>query len=252
MHPVQSAPTPVEKPSVSHDHAATPAFGKKGINWKALATAAGLAGAGLLLHQIPKQKVTGKWLISSDWKDIARVILGIGTVQKVNEGFGWKPPAWLGAIETVAIMNPIATGILTHTGGFSFKMLGDTVVMSALLAPMVQLTTYINETAIPWTKENLKIPSWVPQVGITAGMIYLGLKVYPKVLKGLYSLEWFKKLAQEESQAMTATVGAITCSRACCAGSILCLTEIGEMLTALKNSITGKSTDERTHSHDHH
>lgn len=234
-------PAAPEKTDQPHDHAAHAGKLSKSARWKSLAMAAGFAGLGLLLHKMPQQLGSQKYLISSDWKDIARIVFGIATVQKVNQALDWKPKPWMAAIEAVAIMNPIAFGVLKANGAINWKTFIQSAVMGGLLAPVVQLSATINNKTIPWLKEKFNIPVWIPRLAMIAGMVAFGMKVYPRLYNGLgetgiLGKEIKKEVTEKIKQAAEmATANALVCYRACCAGSIFCLTEIGEIVASIHN-----------------
>ncbi|MBY0402310.1 MAG: hypothetical protein K2X66_00285 [Cyanobacteria bacterium] len=227
----------------SHQHE-TQAAPQKGMQRvKSLAIAGGLIATGLLLHRLPKAESKTIHMLSSDWKDWARIVLGIGAVQKINEGMNWKPPAWLSAIEAVAVMNPIANG-------FNMKSFTQIAVMGPLLAPIVQLSSWINNKGIPKLKENFNIPTWIPRTVMTVGMVFVGFKLYPQVynriaesgILGNAAKEEVKsllKFAKDNNYSRAQVFGSVgmTCYRACCAGSIFCLNEIGEIVGSFINSM---------------
>jgi hypothetical protein len=234
----------------THDHGAENA---KPSRWKALAKAVGLIGFGLALHSLPARKSSlGSPLISSDWKDIARIVLGIGAVQQINKALDWKPAPWLSAIQAVAVMNPIATGVLTKEGLLSLRNLGQIAVMSVLVAPLVQISATLDKKVLPKLKEDWGIPSWIPRLGMMVGMMGAGLYAYPKMFnwvsrqtimgRPLLGQQAMKDaLHQLQHAKENAAAGAIMCYRNCCAGSIVCLSELGEILSSFMNGVTGKN-----------
>jgi hypothetical protein len=248
--PVQTNPNENKPSGHTHDHSAETA---KPSRWKSLAKAVGLIGFGLALHSLPARKSSlGAPLISSDWKDIARIVLGIGAVQQINKALDWKPAPWLSAIQAVAVMNPIATGVLTKEGLLSLRNLGQIAVMSVLVAPLVQLSATLDKKVLPKLKEDWGIPSWIPRVGMMVGMMAAGLYAYPKMFnwvsrqtilgRPLLGQKAMKDaLHQLEHAKENAAAGMIMCYRNCCAGSIVCLSELGEILSSFMNGVTGKN-----------
>jgi hypothetical protein len=241
---------PKQSSEHTHDHSAENA---KPSRWKALAKAVGLIGFGLALHSLPARKSSlASPFISSDWKDIARIVLGIGAVQQINKALDWKPAPWLSAIQAVAVMNPIATGVLTKEGLLSLRNLGQIAVMSVLVAPLVQLSATLDKKVVPKLKEDWGIPAWIPRVGMMVGMMAAGLYAYPKMFNWVSRQTLFGQpllgqqamkdaLHQLEHAKENAAAGMIMCYRNCCAGSIVCLSELGEILSSFMNGVTGKN-----------
>lgn len=195
-----------------HEHPETSEMPKakgpwvKRIRWKSLAAAAGLFLAGRWLHVSLKETsaplLQEARLFSADWKDWACLVLGIITVDKINKGFDWKPPAWLGAVVATAVMHPLAVG-------FSWAGLKQMVTMAPLVAVIVETNNFLNNKLGPLLDEKFHIPQLVTKVAISAGMIATGLAVAGRLFLGV-------------------------CLRGCCTGSVICFTELAEIFAGLK------------------
>jgi hypothetical protein len=221
-NPVQERVTPEPKPAVQspahqhphpHPHAETkasnpePAKGwgarLKRIGWKNLATAAGLFLGGRALYKVlPSKAAQSARILSADWKDWARLVMGIVTVDQINKGFNWKPPGWLGGMEAAAVLHPLAVG-------FSTAGMRQLFWMAPLVGAVVGANNVLNDRLGPWLKENANIPELVSKVAISAGMITLGVLAAGRLFMGV-------------------------CLRGCCTGSMICFTEIAEMFAGLK------------------
>lgn len=173
-----------------------------------LVGAVGLFTAGMLLHQLPVRTVPGvRFLLPTDWKVWGRVILGIITVNKVNKALDWQPPPWLGGMEAVSVITPL-------TMRFGPGTLKQLVLMAPVVAVVVQVASALNDWVTDPLKERFQIPRLVTRLGISLGLAAIGLK-------------FSKMLGIGGAVAMT-------CARGCTPGSIVCLSEVGEMISGMK------------------
>lgn len=173
--------------------------------------AAGLFTVGMLLHHLPVRTVPGvRFLLPTDWKVWARVILGIITVNKVNKALDWQPPPWLGGIEAVSVITPL-------TMRFGPGTLKQLVLMAPVVAVVVQAASVLNDWVTDPLKERFHIPRLVTRLGISLGLAAIGLK-------------FSKMLGIGGAVAMT-------CARGCTPGSIVCLSEVGEMFSGMKSGM---------------
>ncbi|MDX2084577.1 MAG: hypothetical protein SFZ03_04230 [Candidatus Melainabacteria bacterium] len=196
----------------------------KATPWNAsrLAVAALLVLTGMLTHQLPAiAPKVGKTWMPVDWKPYARIGLGIAAVHELNQALGWKPPPWLGALEAVGVINPLALGLSVGT-------VAQGVVMAPLVAGTVQLSQKLCQ-ALDHRLEGRNVPPWVPRLGVSLGLSAVGMAVYPKLFGA------FKKMLPEVIQAeinrgrAAAGVVMATCPRGCSPGSIVCLSEMAEI-----------------------
>lgn len=179
---------------------------------KLLGKAAFLFSLGMLLRTLPARTLARPTLIPVDWKAYAKIILGIKTVNAANNAFDFKPPPWLNGIQAVAAITPL-------TMGLSKASLKQFVFIAPLVAAVVQSAVILNKKATPVLKEKFNIPPLATQLAISTGMIGLGAVASHKLLKNLGM----------------GAAAVMTCARGCSPGSIICLSEAGEMLGTLKN-----------------
>ncbi len=199
---------------------------KKGRQGEKFVEAGLLFTLGMLTHQLPARVRPGKSWLPSDWKTYFRIGLGIVIVQKINQAMDWKPPAWLGALEAVTVINPLALGV-------SKKSMAQYVVMAPLVTGVVQLASLINKKLAPMLELDWAVPSWVTQLGISIGMGALGVIAYPRIFKAIASKGLLGKVIQSEALkggALATGTAMVTCARGCSPGSIICLSETAEML----------------------
>ena len=209
---------------------------------KKLLTAAGLVGLAAVSHKssLPV-RVPGdgfKTILPVDWKVWARVLMGISAVHQVNQAFEWKLPPWLGALETLVVVNPLAAG-------FQVGATLQTVVMAPLVMGVVQGVSAISNRVEAPLKQDWNIPPIVTQVGLTTlggvGAFFIYPLFYKMVAQtGIIGKELKQQAEKSASAFATATFS--TCARGCSPGSFICLGELadigGSMGLWLKNKFS--------------
>lgn len=210
----------------------TPAAKEKLSPWQAtgkILGSLGLLGVGMLLHQLPP-RLPGdglKTILPSDWKIWARVLLGIQAIHQMNQAVSWNPPPWLGALEAVAIINPLAVG-------FSKNAIKQTVVMAPVVAAVVQGASLLRQTVAPTPANQGQCQSTplLLQAGITIGLGIAAMMAYPWIYKRVASTgiigQELKAKASQEASAFASTTFA-TCARGCSPGSFICLSELSDI-----------------------
>lgn len=153
----------------------------------------------------------------------------------------------VGAVESVGIINTIVSFPDPRRGIGLFAM------MAPLVAAVVGVTNLASERVTPWLNDKLKqkshgryaLPPMLSKLVLSIGSMSLGFWAYPKIYRVLAETGWWMgRQAKEEIKRAgeTASMGLIAmCSRGCCA-SVICLTELGEIVGGLINSLTGKNT----------
>lgn len=211
-----------------HESHLTPVAGKRNIDVKGILGAAGLFGVGMLLHQLPARlpKDGLKTLLPSDWKVWARVLLGISAVHKLNNALDLELPPWLGALEAVAIINPLAVG-------FTLNNLKQTAVMAPLVAGVVQGASSLTDKISKPIDENMNVPPIFTRLLLSIGIGIGAVLTYPRIYKsiastGIIGKELKEKAAQGGSAFASATFA--TCARGCSPGSFICLSEMADMV----------------------
>ena len=188
---------------------------------KSLATAAGYLLAALMLRRFPSQATRFKW-ISPDWKDWAKIALGIGIVNQVNRAANRKPPTWLNAIETVAVVNPLMLG---------WAGLRQIPAMATLVAGLVTGTNYLSDRAEPLAEQYLNLPDKATRAALSAVATVLGVASYPWMARsGVMGSAIREKAALSQG----ASAASVICAR-CGGAHVLCMTDIGEFLGAMGN-----------------
>jgi hypothetical protein len=205
-----------QKPE-KHEHKAT-----TGSRLGSLLAFGGLITGALLLHRLPGRNTFS--LISSDWKDWARIVMGVLAVGSLNKALDWKPPTWLAALETVGVIAPLALG-------FKADGLKQLLVMAPLVAGVVTGAAKLHEAVDKKLEQEYKIPPLVTRLAISVGMAILGLKLYPVILKQVAKTGFLGQEIQKNANKAAVGIGTIVCSRGCCTSAI-CLSEIGEMAGA--------------------
>lgn len=214
---------------------------------KAMAMAAGLFGTGMLLHRLPQRMPLDGWktILPADWKVWARVFLGLGAVQKTNQALDWHLPPWLSALETIAVVNPLAAG-------FSVNNLKQTAIMAPLVMAVVQGAHVVSQKAEKPARENFGIPTLATQLGLTSLTGLGAMLIYPPIYKaiaksGVLGKDLKQKAAESASAFATATFA--SCARGCSPGSFICLSELadvgGSLGLWLKDKLTGQKTNQK-------
>jgi cytochrome c553 len=189
---------------------------------KALGLAAAFLANALLLRRIPAHTSSFKWL-SSDWKDWAKIGLGVAGVNQFNKAINWHPPAWLGALETVALINPIMLGR---------KGLPQLPGMAVLVSSMVGATNFLSNRAEPFLEDKLNMPPGLTRFILSVGTTILGLAAYPAVARSGALGASAKEQAQSN---LAAASGMTACARCGGAHGLICMTDIGEFFGAIGN-----------------
>lgn len=206
----------------------TPAASSPKHRLKKLVEAVGLLGVGMLLHRLPARvpKDGFKTVLPTDWKVWARVLLGIDAVHKLNQAFEWRLPPWLGALEAVAVINPMAVG-------FSAKGLKQTAVMAPVVAGVVQGASLLHQKIAKPVQEQCQVSPLISQIGITLGLGLMSMLAYPKLYKLIASTGIIgKELKQEAAENASAFASATfaSCARGCSPGSFICLSELADIV----------------------
>jgi hypothetical protein len=193
---------------------------------KKLASAVGLFGVGMLLHQLPiRHPGDGfKTLLPADWKVWARVLIGIDVVHKLNQAFNLHLAPWQGALEAITIINPLAAG-------FSKNALKQTAVMAPLVACVVQAAHWTQNRIAKPLQLHWQIAPIITQAMIT-GILGLGaMFAYPHFYRMVASTGIIgKELKQKAiSSATTLTDTFSTCPRGCTPSSFICLSELADI-----------------------
>jgi len=197
-------------------------------------TAAGLLGGALLLRRLPVRPGTFR-LLSSDWKDLARVVLGVGVVAHVNQALDWKPSPAVSALETVSVLTPLSLGL-------NRRMWPQLAVMGALVPGLVSLTSRVSD----WVDQRFEdqSPGFVrllPKLGVAIGGMALGLAVYPRLFGQLARRGVLGSAAQAEAAAggkVLLGAGAAVCVRGCCP-AVFCMSEMGEVAGGMLSWLKG-------------
>lgn len=207
---------------------------------KSLATAGGLFTAAVLLKRLP-ERPSAYTLIPTDWKQWAKAGLGIAGISQLNQGLDWKPPLWLGTLQTVTILTPLLQKL---EAGWLRRF----AILAPLITGLVQVNHWLSETVEGPLEEKLHVPPLVTQLAFSVLTTIVGMKSFPpldKVAEKLFNRSTAKTPMNGTTQSATVATG-ITCARGCCASTV-CLNEIGEYGGALfnwmkdKNAVKGQS-----------
>ncbi len=185
-----------------------------------------------------------KTILPVDWKVWARVLMGISAVHQVNQAFDWKLPPWLAALETLAVVNPLAAG-------FKSGAILQTAVMAPLVMGVVQGVSEINNKVEKPLKQAWNFPPIATQLGLTTLASAGAFIIYPPFYKMVAQTGIIGKALKqqaEKSASAFATATFSTCARGCSPGSFICLGELADIGGSfglwLKNKLS-HNTDSR-------
>lgn len=183
---------------------------------------------GLATHHLPgkvKSPENFKFLLPPDWKSWARVGLGIASVNQLNKGIGWKPPAWATGLLSAGVITPLALRF-SKTTELTF------LLIAPLVATSVQTSQWMNQAFSKDARQKWGVPEPVSRLMISltiGGLGAVSAMAAHKAAPGwnLFGKKIFAPLAnKKEALGAFATQ---TCARGC-TPSIICLSEIGETL----------------------
>jgi hypothetical protein len=188
----------------------------------------------IILKRLPANTVHPQLhspLLSSDWKEWAKVGLGIGAMSQTTQALNWKPPLWLQAMLNVAVVGPMVAGVTKRN-----------VIQSAILAPivagMVQGTQWASEKSEGPLQQKFNIPPPVTHALFSFGMVLAGLRVFPWVNSAI-------PLAKDTTASRAGLMS--TCANGCCS-SLVCVNDIGQLGSSLAHSISPKNNSNATRS----
>ncbi len=217
----------------AHEHPHSEESQEKGMlsRFEHLAEFAGLIMMALLLRKMPRPHVSEFRMFSSNWRDWARITLGVMAVGKLNKVFDWKPAPWMGALETALVITPLALGP---------QGIRQLVVVAPLVMGTVEATNQLNKRLGESLENRYHIPKALTRLVISLAMAIGGIKLYPTLFK--HATQWgllgkkaqiaLKNATRHGSEQLMAGASVILCPRACCS-SLVCMTDIGELIGSL-------------------
>ena len=218
-------PMQMTRPNVQVQAAIQPA--EKPVLLRKLGLAAGMMTTGLLLHRLPASKTSFE-LVSSDWKEWARMGLGIASVNQLNQALQWRPQPWQQALEVVTALTALSKGILTKSGWRHYPLLAISVPL------LVQGTHALNK----WSERKLDetqstLPRWIPRLAITTLSTVGGVFT----LRGVLGSAWYGQVSGQTTGGKTAankalTSGTLVCAR-CGGAHLVCMSEINDMVASI-------------------
>lgn len=211
-----------------HTHAVAQNEGLQRLKHVAVAT--GLLGTALLTHRLPgKIRPGSAFLLTPDPKVWARVFLGVGAAQQINKALDIKPPPWLNAIETVAILHPLMVG-------FSKNYPLEVGVMAPMVAGVVTLANWLTKQSAEPLKEQAGIPPLATRMAISIGLTLASLAVFPKAINLIAKTGILGAVAKETAlQGKNVVLGAVAIGANCGCGNIICVTQMGEVFGGMAN-----------------
>jgi hypothetical protein len=226
------SPAPVRMPSQTPAPASSPSASKGRLSsskrLEHLGKAALFILAALLLRHLPGSptRLQGT-LLSPDWKEWAKVGLGIAGMKQINDTLGWKPPLWLNAMLNVICVNPLVSG-------FAWKNIVQGLMLAPVVGVMAQASHYASDKSEKPLEKYLHIPPLVTRALFSIGTMLAGLKVFPRVNDAI------PRLGPATAGATVETSVVTSCANGCCASAI-CANDMGQLGATLLRSLRGKS-----------
>jgi hypothetical protein len=190
---------------------------------KHLANALLLILAGIIFKRLPPNVVHPRLhtpLLSSDWKEWAKVGLGIGAMNQLMQAFNYKPPLWLQAMLNVMIVGPMVAGVTRRN-------ILQSAILSPFVAMMAQITQWASNKSERPLKEKYNIPPLVTHAVFSFGMVLAGLRLFPWVNGAIPG--------SANTAAASRTGLMSTCANGCCS-SLVCVNDIGQLGASLYRS----------------
>lgn len=178
----------------------------------------------LLLRHLPAShtRMPGT-LLSPDWKEWAKVGLGIAGIGQVNQAMNWHPPLWLSAMTNVILVNPLVAG-------FSKRNLVQGVMLAPFVGALVQGSHWLSDKSEKPLHDYLNIPPLATRAFFSGVTMLAGLKVFPRINNAIPQLDAGAKGAALETGVMT------SCANGCCS-SVICMNDAGQLGTMLVRSV---------------
>jgi hypothetical protein len=178
----------------------------------------------LLLRHLPAShsRMPGT-LISPDWKEWAKVGLGIAGISQVNQAMNWHPPLWLSAMTNVILVNPLVAG-------FSKRNLVQGIMLAPFVGALVQGSHWLSDKAEKPLQDTLNIPPLATRAFFSLITMLAGLKVFPRINNAIPQMDASAKGAALETGVMT------SCANGCCS-SLICVNDAGQLGTMLVRSV---------------
>jgi hypothetical protein len=167
-------------------------------------------------------------LLSSDWKEWAKVFLGIGIVNQVTQAMNVKPPVWLQAMINVMVVGPMAAG-------FTRKNMIQSAILAPVVAGMVQGTQWASNKSEKPLQDHFNISPTVTHALFSFGMVLAGLRIFP----------WVNGAIPGNAGSQAGRTGLIsTCANGCCS-SLICVNDIGQLGSGLVHSLSSHDQSKR-------
>lgn len=229
---------PAKHPPISSQRPSSLSQAANGISASKRLEHAGKAAlfvlSALLLRHLPSSPTRlSNTLLSPDWKEWAKVGLGIAGMKQINDALNWKPPLWLNAMLNVVFINPLVSG-------FAWKNVIQGLILAPVVGVMVQGSHYASSKSEKPLERYLHIPPLVTRAMFSIGTMLAGLKVFPRVSDAI------PRVGPATAGATVETSVVTSCANGCCTSAI-CANDIGQLGATLLRSLRNKS-DQDAHS----
>jgi hypothetical protein len=197
----------------------------------------------VLLRKLPQQTSSFR-LLSTDWKEWAKVLTAIGGLGEFQKAAQWEPPIWLNAMMNVALVTPLVT---------RFNLAN--ILQGAIIAPFVgglaSLNNYLGDKAEKPAQKYLHLSPTVTHFALSALTTLTGIAILPGIGKAIpppakswpgQNLSKGTTGVKTNNSATRASVGTV-CANGCCA-SLICANDVGQMGSAVLDSYQNRNKKE--------
>ncbi|WP_373531380.1 hypothetical protein [Vampirovibrio sp.] len=198
-----------------------------------VAKGSGLVLSALLLKKLPKQTSSFR-LLSTDWKEWAKVLTAIAGLGEFQKAAKWEPPIWLNAMMNVALVTPLVTR-------FNLSNVIQGVIVAPFVGGLASLNHYLGDKAEQPAQKYLHLSPTVTHFALSAVSTLAGLAILPGIAKAIPqpAKSWpgqnsAKTGTGAENTAARASTGTL-CANGCCA-SLICANDVGQMGSAVMDS----------------
>lgn len=205
-----------------------------------MAKGTGLLISTVLLKKLPKHNSDFR-LLSTDWKEWAKVLTAIGGLGEFEKAAQWEPPIWLNAMMNVALVTPLVTR-------FNLANMLQGAIIAPFVGGLASLNHYLGDKAEQPAQQYLHLSPTVTHFALSALTTLTGLAILPGIGKAIPppAKSWpGQNLGKETSAAAannSATRAAVgtSCANGCCA-SIICANDVGQMGSAVLDSYQNRN-----------
>lgn len=256
--PLTAWPSPATSPLSASASGTTPASKpqshKQAIQMKqGLKAAAFLCGAALINYSNLRPVVSklASNIISSDWKDWAKVILGLAGIDAAEKAANWEPPVWLKAGLNVVLVTPFAVRLKPELKNV-LKNFGQSAILAPFVSGLAAFNHIASEKVEQPLQENLNVPPLATRISFSILTTMLGLLTLPAVSRAITAStpkastgahSKTPKAGATKAQKESSRSGLVGGACACCP-SMICINDLGQMGSTIIDSYQQKQTNQ--------